>query len=132
VKVIKILMLLVDVGKDGSGMGNGENLIGQALVPYYRQILPVINIFVSGTGMLSKLLFDISCFHALDAFDFYSPFFSKKAWVTISIMDSRRTQIFLSYACNVLKNLNQQEAVMLSSISNTWYRPTKAFRVPCN
>jgi hypothetical protein len=46
VKVIKILMLLVDVGKDDVG---GENLIGQALVPYYRQILPVINIFVSGT-----------------------------------------------------------------------------------
>lgn len=47
VKVIKILMLLVDVGKEE--VGGGENLIGQALVPYYRQILPVINIFVSGT-----------------------------------------------------------------------------------
>jgi hypothetical protein len=51
VKVIKMLMLLVEVGKDdANNMGNGENLIGQALVPYYRQILPVINIFVSGTG----------------------------------------------------------------------------------
>jgi len=53
VKVIKMLMLLVEVGKDdANNMGNGENLIGQALVPYYRQILPVINIFVSGTESL--------------------------------------------------------------------------------
>ncbi|CAM9961744.1 unnamed protein product [Heterosigma akashiwo] len=42
VKVLKVLQALVqcDTGPDGQG------LIGQALVPYYRQILPVLNIFI--------------------------------------------------------------------------------------
>ncbi|CAM9256433.1 unnamed protein product [Scytosiphon promiscuus] len=42
VKVLKVLQALVtcDQGPDGQG------LIGQALVPYYRQILPVLNIFI--------------------------------------------------------------------------------------
>ncbi|CAN0528691.1 unnamed protein product, partial [Ectocarpus sp. 12 AP-2014] len=42
VKVLKVLQSLVtcDQGPDGQG------LIGQALVPYYRQILPVLNIFI--------------------------------------------------------------------------------------
>ncbi|CAM9538606.1 unnamed protein product [Ascophyllum nodosum] len=42
VKVLKVLQALVtcDQGADGQG------LIGQALVPYYRQILPVLNIFI--------------------------------------------------------------------------------------
>lgn len=30
--------------------GNGPGLIGQALVPYYRQILPVLNIFIRKNG----------------------------------------------------------------------------------
>lgn len=42
VKVLKVLQALVtcDQGPDEQG------LIGQALVPYYRQILPVLNIFI--------------------------------------------------------------------------------------
>jgi hypothetical protein len=42
VKVLKVLQALVlcDTGPDG------QNLIGQALVPYYRQVLPVLNIFI--------------------------------------------------------------------------------------
>lgn len=46
VKVLKVLQSLVtcDQGPDGQG------LIGQALVPYYRQILPVLNIFIRQNG----------------------------------------------------------------------------------
>lgn len=42
-RVLKILQILVncDVGPNGGG------LIGQALVPYYRQLLPVLNIFIN-------------------------------------------------------------------------------------
>lgn len=47
-KVIKILILLVT--DDNPNNSTGENLIGQALVPYYRQILPVINIFITETN----------------------------------------------------------------------------------
>lgn len=45
-KVLKVLQALVtcDQGPDGQG------LIGQALVPYYRQILPVLNIFIRQNG----------------------------------------------------------------------------------
>lgn len=48
VKVLKVLQALVtcDQGPDGQG------LIGQALVPYYRQILPVLNIFIRQNGAL--------------------------------------------------------------------------------
>jgi len=41
VKVLKVLQRLVTCDFDG-----GHPLIGQALVPYYRQILPVLNIFI--------------------------------------------------------------------------------------
>jgi hypothetical protein len=34
-------MILVKAGNNGSK----ENFIGQALVPYYRQILPILNIY---------------------------------------------------------------------------------------
>ena len=46
VKVLKVLQALVtcDQGPDGQG------LIGQSLVPYYRQILPVLNIFIRQNG----------------------------------------------------------------------------------
>lgn len=40
VKVLKVLQALVKCDE------NGQCLVGQALVPYYRQILPVLNIFV--------------------------------------------------------------------------------------
>lgn len=45
-KVLKVLQALVtcDQGADGQG------LIGQALVPYYRQVLPVLNIFIRHNG----------------------------------------------------------------------------------
>lgn len=44
VKVLKILQALVNCDVAVSG---GAGLIGQALVPYYRQILPVLNIFIN-------------------------------------------------------------------------------------
>merc|ERR1712054_478349 len=41
--VLKMLQRLVNC----QGVGAGQlNMIGQALVPYYRQILPVLNIFI--------------------------------------------------------------------------------------
>lgn len=40
VKVLKVLQALVKCDQ------NEQHLIGQALVPYYRQILPVLNIFI--------------------------------------------------------------------------------------
>lgn len=42
VKVFKVLQALVNCDAQ-----NGPGLIGQALVPYYRQILPVMNIFIN-------------------------------------------------------------------------------------
>jgi hypothetical protein len=44
VKVLIILQVLVNCDVALSG---GAGLIGQALVPYYRQILPVLNIFIN-------------------------------------------------------------------------------------
>lgn len=41
VKTLKAIIILVKAGANGKG----ENFIGQALVPYYRQILPILNIF---------------------------------------------------------------------------------------
>jgi len=43
VKVLKVLQALVVCDTDKP---DGGGLIGQALVPYYRQILPVLNIFI--------------------------------------------------------------------------------------
>lgn len=42
VKILKVLQALVNCDTN-----NGGGLIGQALVPYYRQILPVMNIFIN-------------------------------------------------------------------------------------
>lgn len=42
VKILKVLQALVNCDTT-----NGGGLIGQALVPYYRQILPVFNIFIN-------------------------------------------------------------------------------------
>eukprot|EP01035_Chromulina_nebulosa_P019025 gene19025-24845_t len=44
VKVLKILQSLVNCDVSIAG---GAGLIGQALVPYYRQILPIFNIFIN-------------------------------------------------------------------------------------
>ena len=41
-RVLKVLQTLVMADTNA---GEGGGLIGQALVPYYRQILPVLNIF---------------------------------------------------------------------------------------
>lgn len=49
VRVLKILQALVNCDVAVSG---GAGLIGQALVPYYRQILPVLNIFVNNNENL--------------------------------------------------------------------------------
>lgn len=43
VKTLKILQRLVL--SDVADAGEGAGLVGQALVPYYRQILPILNIF---------------------------------------------------------------------------------------
>lgn len=40
VKVLNVLKALVKCDE------NEQNLVGQALVPYYRQMLPVLNIFI--------------------------------------------------------------------------------------
>ena len=68
VKVLNVLKALVKCDK------NEQNLVGQALVPYYRQILPVLNIFIrqnknlgdgidygqttSGSNCLGELIMD--------------------------------------------------------------------------
>ncbi len=44
VKTLKILQALVTCDTAEKG---GAGLVGQALVPYYRQILPVMNIFIN-------------------------------------------------------------------------------------
>jgi len=49
VKVLKILQSLVNCDIAVAG---GAGLIGQALVPYYRQILPVLNIFINNNENL--------------------------------------------------------------------------------
>ena len=43
VRVLRVLKVLVQSDRPGKGDG----LVGQALVPYYRQILPVLNIFIN-------------------------------------------------------------------------------------
>ncbi|KAF4317610.1 hypothetical protein BBO99_00005602 [Phytophthora kernoviae] len=45
VKTLRILQLMVTC-ESAAQPGSGPGLIGQALVPYYRQILPVLNIFI--------------------------------------------------------------------------------------
>lgn len=49
VKILKILQALVNCDVAVSG---GAGLIGQAMVPYYRQILPVLNIFINNNENL--------------------------------------------------------------------------------
>ena len=48
VKALKVLQALVAC----DCVPEGQHLIGQALVPYYRQILPVLNIFVRSNDNL--------------------------------------------------------------------------------
>lgn len=57
VKVLKVMQSLVccDIGPDGTG------LIGQALVPYYRQILPILNLFIRQNGTSSYIQFTYMC-----------------------------------------------------------------------
>lgn len=49
VKILKILQALVNCDVAVAG---GAGLIAQALVPYYRQILPVLNIFMNNNANL--------------------------------------------------------------------------------
>jgi len=49
VKVLRIIQTLVNCDVAVAG---GAGLIGQALVPYYRQILPIFNIFINNTSNL--------------------------------------------------------------------------------
>ena len=51
-QILKILQVLVNCDVAVSG---GSGLIGQALVPYYRQILPIFNIFINDNENLGKL-----------------------------------------------------------------------------
>jgi hypothetical protein len=45
--IVKMLKILQNLVKCDVGVAGGAGLIGQALVPYYRQILPVLNIFIN-------------------------------------------------------------------------------------
>lgn len=47
VKVLKVLQVLVNCDVAIAG---GAGLIGQALVPYYRQLLPIFNVFINDTA----------------------------------------------------------------------------------
>lgn len=49
VKILKILQALVNAD---AAVAGGAGLIGQALVPYYRQILPVMNLFINNNENL--------------------------------------------------------------------------------
>lgn len=49
VKILKIIQILVNCDV---AVSRGAGLIGQALVPYYRQILPVFNIFINNNDNL--------------------------------------------------------------------------------
>ena len=49
VKILKIIQVLVNCDV---AVSRGVGLIGQALVPYYRQILPVFNIFINNNDNL--------------------------------------------------------------------------------
>lgn len=49
VKILKIIQALVNCDILVAG---GSGLIGQALVPYYRQILPIFNIFINNNDNL--------------------------------------------------------------------------------
>lgn len=53
IKVLKILQTLVNCDVAVAG---GSGLIGQALVPYYRQILPVLNIFINNTSNIGDAI----------------------------------------------------------------------------
>lgn len=55
VKTLHILQLMVTC-EAAANPGSGPGLIGQALVPYYRQILPVLNIFIRKNGMAAGTL----------------------------------------------------------------------------
>ena len=61
-QILKILQVLVNCDVAVSG---GSGLIGQALVPYYRQILPIFNIFINDNENLGKfylsLVFIVFC-----------------------------------------------------------------------
>jgi len=54
VTILKVLQQLVCCD-NASGQG-GSALIGQALVPYYRQILPIFNIFIRQNANLGDLI----------------------------------------------------------------------------
>ncbi len=49
IKCLKIIQALVNCDVSVAG---GAGLIGQALVPYYRQLLPVLNIFINNNENL--------------------------------------------------------------------------------
>ena len=46
-KVLRILQFLVNCDTNTNNNAGGTGLIGQALVPYYRQLLPILNIFIN-------------------------------------------------------------------------------------
>ena len=49
VKVLRILQLLV---KCDVAIAGGAGLIGQSLVPYYRQLLPIFNVYINDTASI--------------------------------------------------------------------------------
>ena len=107
VRVIRVLQALVtaDINAEGGP------LIGQALVPYYRQILPVFNIFKNKNTNIG------------DAIDYSQ---QKNDNVGDLITVSCYTHLLLNGSnpamihSKRLSSLNDMEARTLSSTSNTW------------
>ena len=52
-KVLKVLQVLVNCDVAIAG---GAGLIGQALVPYYRQLLPIFNVYINDTQNLGDAI----------------------------------------------------------------------------
>lgn len=53
VKVLKVLQVLVNCDVAIAG---GAGLIGQALVPYYRQLLPIFNVYINDTANIGDAI----------------------------------------------------------------------------
>lgn len=50
--IVKVLRVLQTLVKCDVAIAGGAGLIGQSLVPYYRQLLPVFNVFINDTASI--------------------------------------------------------------------------------
>lgn len=107
VKVLKVLQALVVCDT----VPEGQHLIGQALVPYYRQILPVLNIFIRQNGTrLSLTRCDLA---------------AQTTWETESTTASSDARTSASSSWKPSSTLKSTVARTPSSTSSTSFRPTK-------